>query len=138
MTGTDHRSKPERKTASNTLQRKVVRELTMKALAGSQEVLKQFSRFLSELSMNEGLPPGFQAFLSLNGVCAGDIRELVLAAIEADRRLEAGKLTRNEAERLKARLDTKWEAIRLTAELISQAADQAPVRNSNPDTVGHA
>ena len=149
MSMTDHRNTPVQKPSSESrsdtqkesddLQQKVVRELTTKALAGSQEVLRQFSRFVSDLSNNEGLPPHFRMFLSLHGICADNLRELALAAIEANRRLEAGELTRTEAEKIKDRLDRKWESIRLTAELIRKASDDvAPTTDAASEKAGHA
>jgi hypothetical protein len=149
MRKTDHRNIPVQKPSSesraanpdgsNTLQQKVVRELTAKALAGSQEVLRQFSGFVSNLANSERLQPHFKAFLALHSICADDIRELTLAAIEANRRLEAGELTRTEAEKIKDRLDRKWESIRLTAELIRKAADDvAPTTDAASEKAGHA
>ena len=123
---------------TDSLKREIVRELTAKALAGSQEALLQFSRFVSDLALRDGLPAHFKAFLSLNGVCAGDIRALALAAIEANRRLESGELTRSEAKKLKVQLDHRWESIRLTADLIRQAAEQKAAPDHSSQRVGHA
>ena len=149
MSKTDQRNKPVQQPSSasradtpkesDALQQKVVRELTAKALAGSQEVLRQFSGFVSNLSNSEGLQPHFKAFLALHAICTDDIRELTLAAIEANRRLEAGELSRKEAEKIKDRLDRKWESIRLTAELIRKAADDvAPTTDATTEKAGHA
>ena len=149
MSNTDHKNNPvpnpsseslsDPQKESDDLQQKVVRELTEKALAGSQDVLRQFSSFVSTLSNSEGLPPHFKIFLALQSNCSDDIRELALAAIEANRRLEAGELSRQEAIKIKNRLDRKWESIRLTAELIRKAADEvAPATDPAPETAGHA